>query len=50
VRDTDGERLRSGCHGYTETVLVAARLAAEYGFTDIDGKTPARPRGPMSER
>ena len=24
----------------TGTVLVAASLAAEYGFTDIDGKTP----------
>lgn len=25
---------------HTGTVLVAARLAAEYGFTDIDGKAP----------
>jgi len=25
---------------HTGTVLVAASLAAEYGFTDIDGKTP----------
>jgi NAD(P)-dependent dehydrogenase (short-subunit alcohol dehydrogenase family) len=25
---------------HTGSVLVAARLAAEYGFTDIDGKTP----------
>jgi dehydrogenase/reductase SDR family protein 1 len=25
---------------HTGTVLVAATLAAEYGFTDIDGKTP----------
>src|SRR5688572_100071 len=25
---------------YTGTVLIAARLAAEYGFTDIDGKAP----------
>ncbi len=25
---------------YTGTVLVAANLAVEYGFTDIDGKTP----------
>ena len=25
---------------YTGTVLVAASLAVEYGFTDIDGKTP----------
>lgn len=25
---------------HTGTVLVAARLAAEYGFTDIDGKVP----------
>ena len=25
---------------HTGAVLVAARLAAEYGFTDIDGKTP----------
>ena len=25
---------------YTGTVLVAARLAREYGFTDVDGKTP----------
>ena len=25
---------------YTGTVLVAAALASEYGFTDIDGKTP----------
>jgi len=25
---------------YTGTVLVAARLALEYGFTDIDGKSP----------
>jgi len=24
----------------TGTVLVAARLALEYGFTDIDGKSP----------
>jgi hypothetical protein len=24
----------------TGTVQVAARLAFEYGFTDIDGKTP----------
>jgi dehydrogenase/reductase SDR family member 1 len=25
---------------YTGTVLVAASVAVEYGFTDIDGKTP----------
>jgi NAD(P)-dependent dehydrogenase (short-subunit alcohol dehydrogenase family) len=25
---------------YTGTVLVAASVAGEYGFTDIDGKTP----------
>jgi dehydrogenase/reductase SDR family protein 1 len=25
---------------YTGTVLVAANLALEYGFTDIDGKVP----------
>ena len=25
---------------YTGRVLVAASLAKEYGFTDIDGKTP----------
>ena len=25
---------------HTGTVLVAAGLAVEYGFTDIDGKTP----------
>ena len=25
----------------TGAVLVAARLAAEYGFTDIDGKSPS---------
>jgi dehydrogenase/reductase SDR family protein 1 len=25
---------------HTGAVLVAARLAAEYGFTDVDGKTP----------
>jgi dehydrogenase/reductase SDR family member 1 len=25
---------------HTGTVLIAARLAEEYGFTDIDGKTP----------
>ena len=25
---------------YTGQVLVAAALAAEYGFTDVDGKTP----------
>jgi NAD(P)-dependent dehydrogenase (short-subunit alcohol dehydrogenase family) len=25
---------------HTGNVLVAARLAAEYGFTDVDGKTP----------
>ena len=25
---------------HSGTVLVAAQLAAEYGFTDIDGKTP----------
>jgi hypothetical protein len=25
---------------YTGTVLVAAGVAVEYGFTDIDGKTP----------
>jgi dehydrogenase/reductase SDR family member 1 len=24
----------------TGTVLVAANLAADYGFTDVDGKTP----------
>ena len=25
---------------YTGTVLVAASLALEYGFTDVDGKAP----------
>jgi hypothetical protein len=25
---------------YTGTVLVAASVAVEYGFTDIDGRTP----------
>jgi hypothetical protein len=25
---------------HTGTVLVAARVAMEYGFTDIDGKAP----------
>jgi len=25
---------------YTGAVLVAASVAVEYGFTDIDGKTP----------
>ena len=25
---------------YSGSVLVAARAAEEYGFTDIDGKTP----------
>ena len=25
---------------YTGTVLVAASIAVEYGFTDIDGETP----------
>ena len=25
---------------YTGTVLVAASVAVDYGFTDIDGKTP----------
>ena len=25
---------------HTGTALVAASLAAQYGFTDIDGKTP----------
>src|SRR5438045_9175374 len=25
---------------HTGRVLVAAQLAAEYGFTDVDGKTP----------
>jgi hypothetical protein len=25
---------------YTGKVLVAAAIAMEYGFTDIDGKTP----------
>ncbi len=32
---TDPDVLR-----YTGKVLVAAALAQEYGFTDIDGKTP----------
>jgi NAD(P)-dependent dehydrogenase (short-subunit alcohol dehydrogenase family) len=32
---TDPDVLR-----YTGKVLVAAELAKEYGFTDIDGKTP----------
>ena len=27
-------------HAHTGTVLVAASLAVEYGFTDIDGKVP----------
>jgi dehydrogenase/reductase SDR family member 1 len=31
---------RSRCTRYTGKVLVAAALAMEYGFTDIDGKTP----------
>ena len=25
---------------YTGTVLIAASLALEYGFTDVDGKAP----------
>jgi hypothetical protein len=25
---------------HTGAVLVAARLAQEYGFTDVDGKSP----------
>jgi len=29
-----------GVMRYTGTVLVAASVAAEYGFTDVDGKTP----------
>lgn len=28
---------------HTGTVLVAASVATEYGFTDIDGKTPRPP-------
>jgi hypothetical protein len=33
---TDADVLRR----HTGKVLVAAALAKEYGFTDIDGKTP----------
>ena len=34
---------------HTGTALVAASLAAQYGFTDIDGKTPAPSRWPTFE-
>ena len=34
---------------HTGKVLVAAGLAKEYGFTDIDGTTPVRSPSPMSD-
>ena len=35
-----GIAIRSGVVRHTGSLLVAAALAKEYGFTDIDGKTP----------